>query len=113
MSVWKITKLLLGAFALLVVAIVAAGGAWVWFDVHKLENFCGSISPGAPLSTLTSLAEAHGINSHFIWPPVADDAHDSWIIYVAAPSTLGDTNCAVHYNQVTQIISSASMVYLP
>ena len=105
-------KLVLGGLVLVVV-IVDAGGAWVWFDAHKLETFCASIIPGNPVSTLTSLAIAHGINPHFIRPGVADRERHIWVTYVTAPSALGDTNCAVQYSQESQIIVSASMLYLP
>jgi hypothetical protein len=107
----KIVVLIIGSLALIVVAFFVAYAAWEWYDVRKLEGFCGSIRPGNSFASLLPLAKENSINPRYIRLGIADEEQHNWVTYVPAPSTIGDTVCAIHYHQDTQIIISAVMWY--
>jgi|SRR5215831_8285796 len=111
MATWRVGRLVTAACVAVLVVPVAVYAAWAWWDVWKLERFCGEIQPGQSFSSLTALADKHHIDRRYIRAGVADESTHSWFLPIPAPSTIGDTVCAIHYDHDTQTVVTAEMWY--
>ena len=88
---------------------IAVYAIWSGRDVARLEKFCADVRPGAVFSSLRAIAEADGIDPRYIRSGIRDAERNSLFLAVPARSTMGETVCAIHYDQEKQVVISAEI----
>ena len=80
--------------------------AFLAWEIHKVSSFCADVRPGMPISSLTNLAEKHGIDQRWI-RGFFDEKKGDWFIYVPISATMGERACSIRHDG--KVIQSARM----
>lgn len=77
------------------VLFVAAYAAYVNWDTGRVQALCDEAVPGTPVSALDGIASSHGLT---LRASTRDSKGEGYTIFVPAPSTMGDTVCAIAHD---------------
>lgn len=97
----KLIRRLIVAFArvgIFFVALTFAYLAWTWWEQRELQAFCEAVRPGAPVTSLSALAEQHGFSRSWIERGLNSKAGEVPTIYVPATTRLGELVCAIRHD---------------
>jgi hypothetical protein len=72
----------------------------MWWDMHRLRAFCLDVHPGTVVTSISAMAQTHGLDEGQLrHHDIYDDHAGSWQLLVPAPSTMGDMVCAIHHDK--------------
>ena len=93
MKIKIIFLFLLGIFAIYPLAF--------WYDLHKIESFCGTLSTETKVENLIQIAKNYGVESKHLEKPLKNGLKGRdglYVLFVASAFTMGDTSCDIKHN---------------